>query len=1214
MTTFATRSDPAHATSYVPAPQDAQDAAAVAPDPSILASNLAALSRRNPRLAEAVLAATPSAGVRFFATDDGVLSAELDGRALASKRRPLEEARRLADTLDPATAGCAAVLGFGVGHHVRLLAERMETVGVVACFEPDLSLLRAVLEHIDHSSWLAAGTTAIFHDADDRSTITSGVQGWEAPLAVGVQIIEHAPSRPRLGEASGRFAQALSSVVGTVRTHVITTMVHADVTARNALMNIGHYAGKPGIGELQGLALGRPAIVVSAGPSLRRTIARLKDPAVRERCVIVAVQTVLKQLIAEGIRPHFVCALDHHEVSRRFYEGLTADDVKGITLVAEPKANAAILDAFPGEKRLVADEFLEELLSGDAALAGSHAPMRPGATVAHLAYYLARFLGADPVILTGQDLAFTDGQYYSAGAAIHDTWAPELNAFNTLEMMEWQRIVRMRGNLHAMTDHLGRPVYSDDQMVAYLHQFERDFMEDDARGLTVIDATEGGVRKTHAVTMPMGEAIEMHVRHARPLPAFPTAADAEGAQKTGGNAALKSRLQQVRTDVRTIARLSREARDMLIKLAGRLNDADRANALIRQVHALRDRVEALRPAYALVHRINQAGTFKRFKADRAIRIEKDLSPASEQRRRVERDSMNVGWIADSADSLDDLLAASIASLDGAPKRTRDVASKPDADNVSGIEASTRPTLVTGAVVILDTIDDVERRCIPGTLSRLSRSGALRRVAIVTDDEPRAREAIGGPILGLDVHFHGTDLAAWRERRAAVRSARAWAGHCWRGGIGGMTAFDEAFDPCLAAWAMERENLDAALLLGPTWTALDPQLTKAVVERFAENAETQPLCFTQAPPGLCGCVVSRQLVTELAKGVESASPLASIGGVLGYRPMNARSDPIAQPCCITIPPDVRGTLVRMIADQTWSAEKPGQNSVMDHTGNAVSASAACATARAAQITTAHNGPSEIVLIIASATGYAELNRIEARIRAAASVGSVPSLALTGHHQSGHDVLGHPQAAQILAVIAELKAAGRFRAVHVRTSLAVDPLVFSLTLPAISSIADVVSVDCIAGAAETYEALTGRAAFDTMMTNIDTLLAARKPRGGLLTPWIVPRITRRDAVYAEIESFFDKAMLVAGWGVIDPSPAPIAGDRIEPLPLPAAARVKELLTIMEIDASGSAAIDRVGGQTIPVEPDGIAAAWAQVLTQRLAVIENDARLKSSLTTGV
>src|SRR5690606_10154588 len=148
--------------------------------------------------------------------------------------------------------------------------------------------------------------------------------------------------------------------------------------------------------DLRDAATGKPAIVVSAGPSLRRNIDALKDPRVRERFVIIAVQTVLRPLLAAGIRPHFVTALDYHEISRRFYEGLTAEAVEGITLVVEPKANPAILDAYPGRIRCVGDKVLDQLLG--AGLRRERGTLTPGATVAHLAYYLARHMGCDPVV------------------------------------------------------------------------------------------------------------------------------------------------------------------------------------------------------------------------------------------------------------------------------------------------------------------------------------------------------------------------------------------------------------------------------------------------------------------------------------------------------------------------------------------------------------------------------------------------------------------------------------------------------------------------------------------------------------------------------------------------------------------------------------------------------------------------------------------------
>src|SRR5690606_27993706 len=146
--------------------------------------------------------------------------------------------------------------------------------------------------------------------------------------------------------------------------------------------------------------------------------------------------------------------------------------------------------------------------------------IRSGATVAHLAHYLARHLGCDPVALIGQDLGFTDGQYYAAGAAIHEVWACELNEFVSLELLEWHRIVRSRGILHRVQDVLGRPIYTDEQMATYLAQFERDFLADTSAGLRVIDATEGGVRKAHTTLMTLAAFLREFAT--APLPALPT--------------------------------------------------------------------------------------------------------------------------------------------------------------------------------------------------------------------------------------------------------------------------------------------------------------------------------------------------------------------------------------------------------------------------------------------------------------------------------------------------------------------------------------------------------------------------------------------------------------------------------------------------------------------------------------------------------------------
>lgn len=261
-----------------------------------------------------------------------------------------------------------------------------------------------------------------------------------------------------------------------------------------------------GIRDLMDAAKGRPGVVVSAGPSLARNVDLLRGE--ESRFVIVATQTVLKTLLAKGIRPHFVCALDWSDISRRFYEGLTREAVEGVHLVVTPTVNPAVPEAWPGVLRMTWDAIADMLIGEDRSQTQGSLP--PAATVAQMCYNLCRYLGCDPVILIGQDLGFTDGQYYAKGAAIHDVWSGELNEFNTLEMLEWQRIARGRHANVKVKDIHGRSMYTDVQMATYLHNFEVQFRADQEKGLTTVDATEGGARKDATAVMTLREAMDRY--------------------------------------------------------------------------------------------------------------------------------------------------------------------------------------------------------------------------------------------------------------------------------------------------------------------------------------------------------------------------------------------------------------------------------------------------------------------------------------------------------------------------------------------------------------------------------------------------------------------------------------------------------------------------------------------------------------------------------
>lgn len=1155
---------------------------------TILERNLAALGRGSPEVARRVSQTPARADVRRVDADDGEVSLEVgegQGRcALASRRRPREEAEALARTVDIADAAVFLVSGFGAGHHVEALARRVNRTGVVVVFEPDLGLLRAALEHVDCSAWLGAMNVAVIDRADDTGALARLVDGIEGLVAMGVRLVEHPASRARLGEATGRMHARFLDVVKAVKMTVVTTMVQVRPTLRNLTQNLDRYCTSPGVGDLAGRCRGadggpgRPAIVVAAGPSLERNIHLLERPWVRERFVIVAVQTVLKPLLRRGVRPHFVTALDYSEISTRFYEGLRGEDVAGVTLIADAKVNPAVIEAWTrlgGALRTPGDKHLDKLLGKE--LAREKGTLPAGATVAHLAYYVARHLGCDPVALVGQDLGFTDGQYYAAGAAVHNLWAAELNDLNTLEMLEWQRILRMGAHLRPAVDQSGRPMYTDEQMATYLVQFERDFKADAERGLTTIDATEGGVLKAHTRVMPLAEFLEAHRGRGGDEPVERVLGGVGEGARGGGRGCVappslrrvEERVAAVRNDAARIAERSRRAESLIVEMIERHADQPRVNRLIGELEKVRDDAVGRQPAFDLVQTLNQSGVFNRLRADRAVRIADHgggLTPTERQRRQLERDLDNVRTLALAGDDLGAILDDTLAMLRTGRRTTREQAPVAGAEGGGGGGAAP-PARVAAVVPVFANQQGLAEGVFDGrnalelTLQRLAACGQLTgegagrvRVIVPTDDPAWAASLLQRRPEGVTVEVVEMPADPRRAaRRAGVRAARLLAGACWRGGIANQSVYDEVFDGAAMDDLAGRLGLDAMLLVGPDWCLVDPALCDAVVERFRRNPGQSRFTFTQAPPGVCGCVLSRALVRDLAETANRSGVFASIGGLLGYIPWTPIVDLINLPECVLVEPAVRDIGRRLVADSAG-----GRALIGALYGRARGEGTSGIGPAAGEIAEMLAGgsvppppPDHLVLTIGAGTlGTARWMDLSAAVGAmdglcSGRAGDPCAVTIRADGPlGGVDPVDHPDFDAIVG-----GATRRGLLIHLRTPLtgrAVDPARL------VDGSIAVVSCDVLAISAPAYLRITGRDDGARVLDAFDRLLSTRA--GPWSVPWIVPRLTRCDAAYAEVDPFFRARVISCGWAVIDPLAEARPGERIAPLPVPAGASAR------------------------------------------------------------
>jgi hypothetical protein len=171
------------------------------------------------------------------------------------------------------------------------------------------------------------------------------------------------------------------------------------------------------------------------------------------------------------------------------------------------------------------------------------------------------------------------------------------------------------------------------------------------------------------------------------------------------------------------------------------------------------------------------------------------------------------------------------------------------------------------------------------------------------------------------------------------------------------------------------------------------------------------------------------------------------------------------------------------------------------------------------------------------------------------------------------------------------------VHVRTALVGTPDQVIAVLDAGPS---VLSVDLVSPRAADFAQLAGPLArrrgvtpgeaFARSRSNLD-LAASRRtldPHCHLHTPWIVPRLTKRDAVLDVMEDVYDVALMRFSAAVIDPPPD--RGDRLTPLPLPRTASRRRRLRRLEVGPDGCCALP--GGGAVDVAASGLPTAWRLV----------------------
>ncbi len=614
---------------------------------AIYARNMAELWRHDPALAMVIDAIPDDKRPEIQDTRSGqktVAIASGDRRPvfLHSRYDPVKEAEQLVGGVVTDDQFCFVVGGFGLGYHILALEEAITSDGIIVVAEPNVALLAAAFASVDFSNLLRDGRLIILHIAD-KVRLHDKLRPHTTLLMLGTRFVKHPPSEQIAPEFHKAIRAMVTDFVAYSRMTLMTLISNSRITCRNIANNIATYASTPSVEMLRDRYVGLPGIVVSAGPSLRTNIDLLQSA--KGRAVICAVQTALRPMSKLGVMPDFATSLDFHEISQQYYQGI--DGLENVHLVAEPKATWHVLDNYPGPISILDNQFARLLIGETLA---PHAELPAGATVAHLSFYLLRYMGCDPIIFVGQDLAYTANNFYVPGVETHRVWQSELNRFNTLETKEWERIVRNRPVLRKVIGNDGHELYTDELLFTYLEQFEKDIAETPAK---VINATQGGARISGTESMTLQEALDQYATGS-----LPVYAESNQSRDWGIVPKVRDEIAQRIKDVQHLVNVCKKMDAELAKLQELTHDPGRFNQTMVRVDELRAQVNQAQRAYRIINAASQLAELRRFTSDR--RLNADESKGTEKaKRQLARDREFVGEITRGGESIIEILTEAL---------------------------------------------------------------------------------------------------------------------------------------------------------------------------------------------------------------------------------------------------------------------------------------------------------------------------------------------------------------------------------------------------------------------------------------------------------------------------------------------------------------------------------------------------------------------------
>jgi len=401
------------------------------------------------------------------------IRSEDDFKYIHSKYDPLKEAQSIIKKNENNLEKSKIIIffGTGLGYHIELILRAYPDIKVYI-YEPNSEVLYYFLKERSFSESQLKRFKNIFID---RDSFLKEIENIIRLNRDSLTILELPSYKSFYPDDYQFFIETIKSSIKNRRSNIITEYSFQKRWIINSMKNFKHVLNTPNvIVENKGRFKDKPAILVAAGPSLNEEIENIRKIKEEGLAYIFSVGSAINTLIANNIYPDVATTYDPTEHNQKVFLKVKEQNINDIPLIFGSSVGYETIENYPGKlyhmitsQDKVSNYYLDNENTEPIDI------VLDAPSIAVVTLQLLNYLGFNPIILAGQNLAYVGTKQHSEGVFYSNDLSDE-ELKNALDVKDvYGNTIKTNNGYNSMRQ----------QMESYIKQL---------KNLTVINTTKGG--------------------------------------------------------------------------------------------------------------------------------------------------------------------------------------------------------------------------------------------------------------------------------------------------------------------------------------------------------------------------------------------------------------------------------------------------------------------------------------------------------------------------------------------------------------------------------------------------------------------------------------------------------------------------------------------------------------------------------------------------